>query len=170
MGKGILRMLVIVLALLYNTLHAQQIEIGKATDNGFIITADTNVLKKAIQNTLHDGTIINELSIHSFGKFHYLIANGTYKQFNKTTGIKLVYDINTRTFFIKQQDGYITCTSAACNNCSLFKESGKIIGCKCAEKSTISNQCNYTNVEESSFYQNYIRAKQMRLKPTNTNR
>lgn len=149
---------------------AQQIEIGKATDDTFIITADTNILKKAIQNTLHDGTIVTDLSIHSFGKFHYLIANGTYQQFKKITGINLVYDIGSRTFYIKPQDGYITCTSAACNNCSLFKELGKIIGCKCAEKSTISNQCNYTNMVESTFYQNYIRAKQMNLKPIHKSR
>ena len=58
---------------------AQQFEIGKATDNGYIITADTIVLVKAINSTLNDGTIIKKLHIESVGAYHYLVAEGTYK-------------------------------------------------------------------------------------------
>ncbi|TAE87202.1 MAG: hypothetical protein EAY81_04425 [Bacteroidetes bacterium] len=149
----------------YSSAQAQQIEIGKATDETLIITADTGVLKKAIHNMLHDGTSIQELSIQSFAQFHYLVATGTNQQFKKIVAIQLTYDIQTRLFYAPKQGSYVTCTSAACNNCSLFKESGKIIGCKCAEKSTISNQCNYTNIAQGTFYQHYMRTKQMNTKP-----
>lgn len=149
----------------FSTAYAQQIEIGKATDEVFIITADTGILKKAIHNMLHDGTTIQELSIQSFAQFHYLVATGTNHQFKKIIAIQLVYDIQTRLFYAQKQGSHVTCTSAACDNCTLFKEAGKIIGCKCAEKSTISNQCNYTNIAQSTFYQHYMRVKQMNTKP-----
>lgn len=146
------------------TTFSQQFEIGKATDSGFNITADTVLLVKAINRTLNDGTIINNLRIESVGAHHYLIAEGTYKNYSKLIAFVLSYNISTRTYFAKQNDGYVTCASAACLQCSMFKENGRIIGCKCAEKSTISNQCNFTNKPTSIFYQNIIRAKQMMLK------
>lgn len=143
---------------------AQQFEIGKATDNSYIITADTALLVKAINRTLNDGTIIQNLHIESLGAHHYLVAAGTYKNYNKLIAMVLTYNISTRTYFANQGNGYVTCASAACLNCSLFKENGRIIGCKCAEKSTISNQCNFTNKPTSAFYLNIIRAKQMIIK------
>lgn len=143
---------------------AQQFEIGKATDNSYIITADTALLVKAINRTINDGTVINNLHIESVGAHHYLIAEGTYKNYSKLIALMLIYNITTRTYFAKQNDGYVTCASAACLQCSLFKENGRIIGCKCAEKATISNQCNFTYKPTSAFYQNIIRAKQMMMK------
>lgn len=170
MRNSFLLFFMFMITLINTKAHAQQIEIGQATDEAITITADTVILKKAIQNMLHDGTLIQQLSIQSFGKYHYLIAIGSYKQVKKIVGVKLVYDINNRLFYAKKSGGYITCTSAACFECSPFKESGQIIGCKCAEKSTISNQCNYTNVEEGTFYQNYVRSKQMSIKSTPNNK
>lgn len=146
------------------TALGQQFEIGKATDNSYDITADTVVLIKAINRTLNDGTVINNLRIESVGAHHYLIAEGTYKNYSKLVAFVLSYNIANRTFFAKQNDGYVTCASAACLQCSLFKENGRIIGCKCAEKSTISNQCNFTHKLNSAFYLNIIRAKQMMIK------
>ncbi len=146
------------------TTFGQQFEIGKATNSGYNITADTIVLIKAINRTLNDGTVINKLRIESVGAHHYLIAEGTYKNYSKLIAFVLSYDISTRTYFAKQNDGYVTCASAACLQCSMFKENGRIIGCKCAEKSTISNQCNFTYKPISVFYQNIIRAKQMIMK------
>ena len=143
---------------------AQQFEIGKATDNGYIITADTIVLVKAINSTLNDGTIIKNLHIESVGAHHYLVAEGIYKNYSKLIAIVLNYNISTRTYFASQGNGYVTCASAACLQCSLFKENGRIVGCKCAEKSTISNQCNFTNKSTSAFYLNIIRARQMIIK------
>ena len=144
--------------------YAQQFEIGKATDNSYTITADTALLVKAITRTLNDGTVINNLRIESVGAHHYLIAEGTYKNYSKLIALVLTYNISTRTYFAKQNDGYVTCASAACLQCSLFKENGRIIGCKCAEKATISNQCNFTHKPTSAFYLNIIRAKQMMMK------
>ncbi|MBP9187173.1 MAG: hypothetical protein KBG11_08765 [Bacteroidia bacterium] len=152
--------LVVFFGLIFNV-KAQQFEIGKATDAGYSITADTAILAKAIKRTLGDGTIINSLRIESVGAHHYLVAEGTYKIFSKLIAMQLVYNIGTRTYYAKQDGGYVTCASAACLNCSLFKENGKIIGCKCSEKSTISNQCNFTFKATSAFYLNIIRAKQM---------
>lgn len=146
------------------TTFSQQFEIGKATDSGYYITADTVLLIKAINRTLNDGTVINNLRIESFGAHHYLIAEGAYKNYSKYIAFVLSYNITTRTYFAKQNDGYVTCASAACLHCSMFKENGRIVGCKCAEKSTISNQCNFTYKPTSAFYQNIIRAKQMMLK------
>jgi hypothetical protein len=143
---------------------AQQFEIGKATDNGYIITADTIVLVKAINSTLNDGTIIKKLHIESVGAHHYLVAEGTYKNYSKFIAMVLNYNISTRTYYAIKGNGYVTCASAACQKCSLFKENGRIIGCMCAEKSTISNQCNFTNKPTSAFYLNIVRAKQMIIK------
>ena len=156
-------MLGLMLGIVFGAL-AQQFEIGKATNNCYIITADTALLVKAINRTLNDGTIIQNLLIESVGANHYLVAEGTYKNYSKLIAMVLTYNISTRTYFASQGNGYVTCASAACLKCSLFKENGRIIGCKCAEKSTISNQCNFTNKPTSAFYLNIIRAKQMTIK------
>lgn len=146
--------------------RAQQIEIGKAVDNNIIITIDTLVIQKAMQRTLGDGTAISRLHIESVAAHHYLIGEGVLRGINKYMGVALTYNINTRTYFTEKDGGaYVTCTSAACVNCSMFKENGKIIGCKCAEKSTISNQCNFYQQATSNFYDNIIRAKQFIKQP-----
>lgn len=142
--------------------RAQQIEIGKATDNGYIITVDTSWLNKAVSRTIPGGLEVINTHIESVGAFHYLVAEGKYRNMYKTAALVLKYDIMSRTYYAVSGDGYITCTSAACSSCSLFKENGRIIGCKCAEKSTISNQCNFTRSDKSSFYINLVRAKTMK--------
>lgn len=141
---------------------AQQQEIGKATDLGFVITADTSWLHKAISRTIPGGLEVTKMYIESVGAYHYLIAEGKYRNFNKTAAMVLKYDIMTRTYYAVNGNGYVTCTSAACSSCSLFKENGRIIGCKCAEKSTISNQCNFNQTENSLFFQNLVRAKMLK--------
>ncbi len=143
--------------LFLNNTQAQQVEIGKATDAGDVITADTALLNKAIGKTILGGLQVTGLRIESVGAFHYLVAEGIYRNFSKTAALVLRYDIRTRTYYAFSGDGYVTCTNAACSACSLFKERGKIVGCKCPEKSTISNQCNFTQVAKSSFYLNLTR-------------
>jgi hypothetical protein len=142
-------------------LKAQQFEIGKASDKENTITADSLILAKAISRSLGDGTVITTLRIESKNSGHYLIAEGTYKNFKKIAAFELTYNINNRTYYAQKGNKHFTCASAACDSCSIFKENGKIVGCKCAEKSTISNQCNFTRFEESMFYMNLVRAKQM---------
>lgn len=156
---------ILVLALLglaTSSAYSQQIEIGIATNQQNDITADTALLHKAISRTIPGGLQVTQFRIESVGAFHYLIAQGTYRGMAKTAAMVLRYNISTRTYYAQQGDGYVTCTSAACLNCSLFKENGRVIGCKCLEKSTISNQCNFTKNETSTFYQNIVRAKMMR--------
>lgn len=134
-----------------------KLEIGKAVQSDYVITADTAVLRKSLQATLADGTQIHKLFIASENQFHYLIGEGIYKNYYKMIAVSLQYDIMTRTYYIVKGMGHVTCASAACNACNAFKENGRIIGCQCREKSTISNQCNYTNKELSLFYSTYIR-------------
>lgn len=140
---------------------AQQFEIGKANDRENILTADTALLIKAITRTLNDGTVIQRLHIESKNSYHYLVAEGVNKTMKKIAAFILSYNINGRTYFAEKDLGYYTCASAACNSCSLFKEDGKINGCKCAEKATVSNECNFTRVEQSAFYMNIIRARML---------
>lgn len=138
----------------------QKVEVGKATDQANVLTADTSVLRKAIQRTLSDGTRIDSLYIISSGAFHYLVAVGNQRTFRKTVALQLRYDIMKRAYYAQEGDGYVTCTSAACDSCTLFRESGNIVGCHCAQKSTISNECNFTRIQQSAFCINMIRAKQ----------
>lgn len=146
--------------LLSQALFAQQkVEIGQANNHGNIITADTSVLRKAIQRTLSDGTQIDSMYILSSGAFHYLVARGTQRNLNKTVALQLRYDIMKRVYYAQEGDGYVTCTNAACDSCTLFREKGSIVGCHCAQKYTISNQCNFTRKEQSVFCINVIRAK-----------
>jgi hypothetical protein len=142
-----------------------KIEIGKVAGNSYIITADTTVLRKALQRTLGDGTQIFTLHIESTNAYHYLVGTGIYKGHSKLIAAQLQYDIVTRSFFAVPLLPYVSCSSAACDNCHPFKENGKIIGCKCEEKSTVSNQCNFASVAQSSFYDNVKRYEEM--KPRN---
>lgn len=153
----VIHQLLIIFLLCFSNQQATpgKIEIGKAVQNGYQITADTAVLTKALQRTLGDGTVITSMHIESVNAHHYLVGEGTYKTFYKMIGVILTYDINTRTYYAQANDGYVSCTSAACESCRTFKENGRIIGCKCDEKSTISNQCNFTSKPQSRFYFNY---------------
>lgn len=156
----ILKKILLSSALLYCgvVLHAQtKTEIGKAVQNNYLITADTAVLRKALQATLADGTVIQHMHIESQNQFHYLVGEGMYKNFRKMIAVSLQYDITTRTYYATKGLSHVTCTSAACNTCNAFKENGKIIGCHCTEKSTISNQCNFTFKETSLFYSTFLR-------------
>ena len=141
--------------------QTSQFEIGKATNDTNLITADTAIINKAISRTIPGGMQVTQLRIESVGAYHYLIAQGIYRGMAKTAAMVLRYNISTRVYYAQQADGYVTCTSAACLNCTMFKENGRVIGCKCEEKSTISNQCNFTKVDTSAFYQNLLRAKMM---------
>jgi hypothetical protein len=150
------------LCIAFRSAYSQQIEIGMATNQQNNITSDTAILQKAISRTIPGGLQITQLRIESVGTFHYLIAQGRYRGMAKTAAMVLRYNIYTRVYYAQQGDGYVSCTSAACLNCTMFKENGRVIGCKCEEKSTISNQCNFTKVDTSAFYQNLVRAKTMR--------
>ncbi len=141
----------------YTCFAQSKLEIGKAVQSDYLITADTSVLRKSLQATLADGTTINKLFIVSENQFHYLIGEGTYKNYYKMIAVALQYDIVTRTYYAVKGMGHVTCASAACNSCNAFKENGRIIGCQCREKSTISNQCNFTKKELSLFYSTYVR-------------
>lgn len=149
------------LIILSATVSAQQFEIGKASDHENVITADTTLLVKAIARTLNDGTVIQRLHIESKNTHHYLVAEGVNKNMKKIAAFTLSYNINQRTYSAEKDLGYFTCVSAACTDCSIFKEDGKINGCKCAEKATVSNECNFTRIAQSAFYMNIIRARMM---------
>lgn len=142
----------------------QQLTIAKAVGNEINITEDTAVLSKALTLTVKDGSRFDTLYVISHQKRHYLVGIGTYRNMQKTIAVELFYHIQTRTYQAKTGLGYVTCTSAACSTCDLFLEHGKIIGCKCSEKSTISNQCNFTQVQTADFYRSIVRAKQILLK------
>ncbi len=145
------------------TLFAQQsIEVGKALDNQYVITADTTVLRKALQQTLGDGTQISSMHIESVNKWHYLMGTGTQRGYSKTIAVELRYDINTRTYFAVDGLAHKTCASAGCNKCEPFTENGNIIGCRCKEAGTVSNECNFKTVAKSPFYQQLKRYKGMK--------
>ncbi|MES2691594.1 MAG: hypothetical protein V4658_14400 [Bacteroidota bacterium] len=151
--------LVLIHVVLSTHIFAQQFEIGKANDHGNVLTADTVLLIKAITRTLNDGTVVSRLRIESKNSYHYLVMEGANKTMKKIAAFTLSYHISKRTYFAEKGLGYFTCTNAACADCSLFTEQGKINGCNCKEKATVSNQCNFTRVEQSLFYMNIIRAK-----------
>ncbi len=151
--------LVTFLLFISSFIYAQdKFEIGKTVGNEYLISADTSILRKAMQRTLGDGTQFSEFRIESVNAFHYLIGVGVLKGRYKMMAAQLQYDIKTRSFFAAPLLPHVSCSSAACNNCKPFKENGKIIGCKCEEKSTVSNQCNFNLVEQSAFYENIKRA------------
>jgi hypothetical protein len=144
-------------------IYAQdKIEIGKTIGNEYLISADTSILRKAMQRTLGDGTQFFEFRIESVNAFHYLIGVGMLKGHYKMMAAQLQYDMKTRSFFAAPLLPHVTCSSAACENCKPFKENGKIIGCKCEEKLTVSNQCNFNLVEQSLFYDNVKRYLEMK--------
>jgi hypothetical protein len=157
----------LVALLLFSTLYSfaqNKIEIGKAVGSSYVISADTAVLRKALQRTLGDGTQIFAMHIESSNAFHYLVGTGLYKGHSKLIAAQLQYDIVSRSFFAIPLQPYVSCSSAACDNCHPFKENGRIIGCKCEEKATVSNQCNYTHVAQGSFYENVKRYEGMKPK------
>jgi hypothetical protein len=141
----------------------QQIEVGRAVGSTYLITADTLLLTKALQRTLGDGALITKLHIESVNAFHYLVGEGTYKGYYKMIAASLSYDAPTRTWYARALS-HVSCSSAACNRCTSFTEGGKIIGCKCVEQATVSNQCNFNRVEASPFFSNLARAIAMKKK------
>jgi hypothetical protein len=143
--------------------HAQnKIEVGKAIGSEYIVTGDTAILRKALQRTLGDGTQLVSLRIESVNAFHYLIGTGIYKGHGKIIAAQLQYDILSRSFFAIPNLPHVTCSSAACDHCRPFKENGRIIGCKCEEKTTVSNQCNFSAAAQSLFYENIKRYEGMK--------
>lgn len=149
-------------------LNAQSpLEVGRATDLNNVISIDTTLLAKAFSKTIMGGYQPDSFYILSQGPHHYLIATGTYRKLRKTAAMVLRYDMSSRIYLVHPGDGYVTCTNAACLTCTLFKENGRIVGCKCQERSTISNQCNFFKAETSSFYTHLWRlVKAPKLKPT----
>lgn len=134
----------------------QKVEIGKAINNQFEITADTAALRKALQQTLRDGTQIDTMFIESVQQWHYLIGKGKLKDYRKLIAVQLVYDINTRTYYAVDGMSHKTCASAGCSNCVPFKENGNIIGCNCKDQSSVSNQCTFKTEPKSLFFKQLV--------------
>lgn len=130
----------------------QPIEIGKVVNEQYVLTADTAILRKALQQTLADGTQITNMHIESVNQWHYLVGTGTIKNYSKTIAVELTYNMITRTFWIKPGMAHKTCASAGCGYCEPFKENGNIIGCHCKEQGTVSNECNFKIFPQSPFY------------------
>lgn len=128
------------------------IPVAKAVNNSYEWLADTAALRKALQQTLGDGTQITSLSVLSQNKWHYLIGSGTQKNYPKLIAIELTYDIMTRTYAVKPGMAHKTCASAGCTTCEPFRENGNIIGCHCKDAGTVSNECNFKTVTNSPFY------------------
>lgn len=156
-------LLTLLLSPLLSIVYAQtSIEIGKVEDDEYTITADTALLRKALQQTLADGTVIQSMHIESVNQWHYLIATGTQRNYTKTIAVALQYNINTRTFLAADGMGHKTCASAACETCSPFKENGQIVGCHCQEIKSVSNECTFKTEQSSMFFtqlRRYIKMK-----------
>jgi hypothetical protein len=156
-------LLVLLLSPFITAIYAQSsIEIGKAQGNTYVITADTTLLRKAIQQTLADGTQIQTLHIESVNQWHYLVARGVQRGYFKTIAVQLQYNANTRTYSATDGLGHKTCASAACESCAPFKENGQIIGCRCADVKSVSNECTFKSEQVSAFYnqlKRYIKMK-----------
>jgi hypothetical protein len=160
MNKLLLSSLILFFSL---SLYAQkQIEIGKMRDGNYVITADTIVLRKALQSTLGDATEIKEMHIESVQKWHYLIASGVQRHYTKTIAVELFYDIATQTYFAMEGLAHKTCASAGCSSCEPFKENGNIVGCHCKTEGSISNECNFKTVKNSLFH--YQMSRYLRMK------
>lgn len=128
--------------------------VGRIDAEEAIITIDTSKIAKAMKRTFADGTIVDSMYIDSEKGVHYLVGWGWKSGYRKMIAVQLVYNMSTRSFSIVQGMGHVTCASAACNNCKPLKENGIIIACHCVEKQTVSNQCNFTRVAHSFFYNN----------------
>lgn len=163
-GKTLLQLVCFGLLLVYGNPSAAQtpIEVGKAVNDKYVITADTMVLRKALQSTLADGTVITTMNIESVGKWHYLIGIGTQRTYSKTIAVELQYDISTRSYFAITGLAHKTCASAGCGQCEPFKEKGNIIGCHCKTVGSVSNECNFKTVPNSPFYQQFSRYLKMK--------
>ncbi|MES2560075.1 MAG: hypothetical protein V4590_10065 [Bacteroidota bacterium] len=134
------------------TMAQQPIEIGKVVKEQYVLTTDTALLRKTLQQTLADGTQINSMHIESMNQWHYLIGVGTQRNYSKTIAVELIYSMSTRTFSVKPGMAHKTCASAGCNYCEPFKENGNIIGCHCKQQGTVSNECNFKTIPLSPFY------------------
>jgi len=155
--EKILRLIVqfVIFIFCFNQAMAQDpILIGRIDAEETVITIDTSKIAKAMKRTFADGTIVDSMYIESEKGVHYLVGWGWKSGYRKIIAVQLVYNMSTRTFSIVQGMGHVTCASAACNNCKPLKENGIIIACHCVEKQTVSNQCNFTRVAHSLFYNN----------------
>jgi hypothetical protein len=155
-------LLISLLSFCYCLKAQSPIEVGKAVNNTYVITADTTILRKALQNSLTDGTVIRSMRIESVGKWHYLIGVGIQKNYSKTIAVELSYNINTQTYYAVDGLAHKTCASAGCSDCDLFKEKGNIIGCHCKTENSVSNECNFKTVTQSPFYYQYSRYLKMK--------
>jgi hypothetical protein len=143
---------------LYLCAHAQRIEIAAVKASETNITIDTSKLTTAIHRSMADGTRIQSFAIQSEGSQSYLVCYGIQRNFKRMVAFSLKYDMRTRIYYIDETAvSTDACTAAACNDCTFFKENGKIRGCKCSEKSTISNQCNYTFIPASGLYLHLVK-------------
>lgn len=149
------------IALLYavsvGVLKAQNpIEIGKVVNKQYTLTIDTTIARKALESVLNDGTMIRSMHIESINRWHYLIAEGMHAGHAKLIAIELSYNLATQSFWANEDAGHSTCAAASCNQCVPFKENGKIIGCHCIDKQTLSNECTYKYIAKSSFYKQLV--------------
>ncbi len=152
-GSDMRASILLFITLLVISVNAQsKFEVGRVISNKYVITTDTTILIKALQSTLGDGTSIRQVHIESENTHHYIVGEGIYRGYYKMIAVSLMYDIRSRTYYVIKGSGYVSCSAAACISCKRFTEKGKIIGCKCEEKSTISNQCNFTFKETSTFF------------------
>jgi|GEM_PF-2507270 hypothetical protein len=131
---------------------SERIPLGFKTDEYIQITADTSKLARALRRTLADGTTIYHVNIISQSGNHYLVGQGMKMNHKKIVAVQIEYDISTRMFYAVDHLPHYTCSAAACDDCELFLESGKIIGCHCPEMQTVSNQCTFKHTDISTFY------------------
>ncbi|MFN4973485.1 MAG: hypothetical protein ACK45I_11430 [Bacteroidota bacterium] len=155
-GKQAVLLVMLVFTYVHSA-HAQQaktarIALGFKTDEYIQLTADTAKLAKALRRTLADGTVIYNVSIISQSGNHYLVGQGIKMYHKKIIAVEIEYDIANRTFYAVDHVPHYTCSAAACEDCELFLESGKIIGCHCPEMQTVSNQCTYKHTDISTFF------------------
>jgi hypothetical protein len=154
-GKHVLLPLLLLLCL--NSFGQQtkieRIPIGTKTDDYIQITADTSRLAKALRRSLADGTAIYDVTIISNSGHHYLVGYGIKMYYKKIIAVPLEYDMASRQFFAIDNVSHYTCSAAACDDCELFLENGKLIGCHCPEQQSVSNHCTYKRVEVSPFFQ-----------------
>lgn len=141
---------------------SERIPLGFKTDEYIQIKADTSKLARALRRTLADGTVIYHVSIISQSGYHYLVGQGIKMNHKKIIAVQIEYDIATRMFYAVDHLPHYTCSAAACEDCELFLEGGKIIGCHCPEMQTVSNQCTFKHTDMSTFYSHlsqFIRVK-----------
>jgi hypothetical protein len=133
-------------------LAQQPVEIGRINGTITHFSIDTVILLKALKKTCNDGTVLQQVLIESSGSYHYLVGKGIRGEKKRTIAVQLTYQMASRTFWANPELSHITCTAAACDDCEPYKEKGKILGCHCKALSTVSNQCDFDEIKQSSFF------------------